>query len=274
MIELVQQQMKLQKYKYITHAALILFLAGAWAAFKMPVHSGTTEIKTLVIDAGHGGYDHGCMYGGANEKDITLAISNKLGKLVTDSFKNIKVIFVRQTDSFVELHQRAELANKNNADFFISVHVNASTSPSAYGTETYAMGLHKTAGNLMVAKRENASILLESNYQTNYDGFDPSSAEGHIIFSLYQNQFLKQSLNMASQVEQNFKKLNRYSRGVKQAGFLVLWKTAMPSVLVETGYLSNPIERKYLTSDAGQDSTAMGIFRAFVAYKNQVEGKK
>ncbi len=266
--------MKLQKYKYLAHATLILFIGFAWAAFKVPALKPGAEIKTLVIDAGHGGYDHGCIYGGANEKDITLSISNKLGKLISDSFKNIKVIYIRQSDTAVELRERAEIANKNNADFFLSVHVNASTSPRAYGTETYVMGMHKTAGNLLVAKRENASILLENDYQTNYDGFDPSSAEGHIIFSLYQNQFLLQSLNMASQVEQNFKKLNRYSRGVKQAGFLVLWKTAMPSVLVETGYLSNPTERKYLTSCSGQDSTAMGIFRAFVGYKNMVEGKK
>ncbi|MDZ4758833.1 MAG: N-acetylmuramoyl-L-alanine amidase [Bacteroidota bacterium] len=264
----------MQKYKYLAHAALILFIGFAWAAFKVPARKPGTEIKVLVIDAGHGGYDHGCMYGGANEKDITLSISNKLGKLISDSFKNIKVIYIRQSDSFVELHERAEIANKNNADFFLSVHVNASTSPSAYGTETYAMGLHKTAGNLSVAKRENASILLENDYKSNYDGFDPSSAEGHIIFSLYQNQFLKRSLDMAAQVEQNFKKLNRYSRGVKQAGFLVLWKTSMPSVLVETGYLSNHIERKYLTSCSGQDSTAMGIFRAFIGYKNMVEGRK
>lgn len=267
-------KMKLQKYIYLGHAALILFIGCAWAAFKVPARKPGTEIKTLVIDAGHGGYDHGCMYGGANEKDITLSISNKLGKLISDSFKNIKVIYIRQSDSFVELHERAEIANKNNADFFLSVHVNASTSPSAYGTETYAMGLHKTAGNLLVAKRENASILLENDYQTKYDGFDPSSAEGHIIFSLFQNQFLKQSLDMAAHVEKNFKQMNRYSRGVKQAGFLVLWKTAMPSVLVETGYLSNNIERKYLTSASGQDSTAMVIFKAFVEYKNEVEGKK
>lgn len=233
-----------------------------FASFREP----KIRIRTIVIDAGHGGHDHGCMYGGANEKDITLSVSLLVGKMIQDSFPDYKIIYTRSSDSFVELHERASIANRNSADLFISIHVNASKSVSAYGTETYAMGLYKTQGNLMVAKRENESVLLEKDYQQNYDGFDPNSPEGHIIFSIYQNQFLSQSLSFASMVEQKFKSTERYSRGVKQAGFLVLWKTTMPSVLIETGYLSNAIERKFLVSSGGQNSTAQSVFEAFKTY--------
>lgn len=229
--------------------------------------------RVIVIDAGHGGHDHGCMYGGANEKDITLSVATRFGRMIQDSFPDYKVIFTRQTDDFVELFERASIANRNNADLFISVHVNASPSPSAFGTETYAMGLHKTQGNLAVAKRENAAVLMEKDYQQNYDGFDPNSPEGHIIFSLYQNQFLHQSLSLSSLMEDKFKTSGRYSRGVKQAGFLVLWKTTMPSILIETGYLSNATERKFLVSNEGQEQTSKAIFDAFVAYTNQAWNK-
>lgn len=245
----------------------VALLALGWAA-AMPgprkLHIG--RIKLLVIDAGHGGQDVGCHYGGKFEKDVTLAVSQLLAKQIHDSFPEVKVMMTRKDDVFVELHERAELANRNNADLFISVHVNASPSANAYGTETYAMGLHKTEGNLSVAKRENASILMESNYQANYSGFDPNSPEGHIIFSLYQNQFLNQSLDLAGRVEKQFSLSQRTSRGVKQAGFLVLWKTAMPSILVETGYLSHARERAYLTSKEGQETVAANIFHAFCEY--------
>ncbi|MSQ78378.1 MAG: N-acetylmuramoyl-L-alanine amidase [Flavobacteriaceae bacterium] len=255
----------MRNYRFIIPlTAIAVFLC---VSFKNP----KAIIKTIVIDAGHGGHDVGCHYGGKNEKDITLKVSLLLGQMLRDSFPEVGVIFTRSSDSFVELHERANIANRNNADFFISVHVNASTSTTAYGTETYAMGLHKTEGNLAVAKRENESALLESNYQSNYDGFDPNSPEGSIIFTMFQSQFLNQSLKLASNVEQEFKKTNRYSRGVKQAGFLVLWKTSMPSILVETGYLSNAIERKFLTSEDGQMATALSIFEAFKQYKKDAE---
>lgn len=242
-------------------------------AFTIKTGKDHQASRVIVIDAGHGGHDHGCMYGGANEKDITLAVATRFGQMIQDSFPDYKVIFTRHTDDFVELYERASIANRNNADLFISVHVNASPSPSAYGTETYAMGLHKTQGNLSVAKRENASILMEKDYQQNYDGFDPNSPEGHIIFSLYQNQFLHQSLSLSSLVEDKFKASGRYSRGVKQAGFLVLWKTTMPSILIETGYLSNASERKFLVSHEGREQTAKSIFDAFVSYKDQAWNK-
>lgn len=258
------------RWQIYSRVLLILLPALIWAAAipKAP-KKASGRVKILVIDAGHGGQDVGCHYGGKFEKDVTLQVTQQLAQLLADSFPDVKVMLTRKDDVFVELHERAELANRNNADLFISIHVNASPSTSAYGTETYAMGLHKTEGNLSVAKRENASVLLESNYQNNYSGFDPNSPEGHIIFSLYQNQFLHQSLNLAGKVEQQFKQSSRTSRGVKQAGFLVLWKTAMPSILVETGYLSNARERIYLSSLEGQKTIAADVFKAFKAYHQE-----
>ncbi|NBP05332.1 MAG: N-acetylmuramoyl-L-alanine amidase, partial [Bacteroidetes bacterium] len=201
------------------------------------------QVKTIVIDAGHGGLDPGC--NGANEiweKTVTLAVALKLGKCIEDSLQDVKVIYTRTTDKFVELWERPNIANKIKADLFVSIHCNSNVNTTAAGSETYFMGLHKTQGNLDVAKRENAAIKYESNYKTNerYGGFDPNSAEGHIIFSLVQNAFLQQSLKFSTLVEANTQKISKIkSRGVKQAGFLVLWQTAMPSVLVEIGFLTN-----------------------------------
>ncbi|MDX5430994.1 MAG: N-acetylmuramoyl-L-alanine amidase, partial [Bacteroidota bacterium] len=185
----------------------------------------------------------------------------------------IKVYYTRMTDNFIELNERSNIANRNKADLFISIHVNHSENKSAHGSETYVMGTHKNEGNLEVAKRENASVLLEDDYQNEYDGFDPNSPEGHIIFSFYQNAFLEQSILLASEIESELskrKKVNR-SRGVKQAGFLVLWRTAMPSVLVETGFMTNVEEREYLKGDDGREELAQSIFKAFKSYKTQVE---
>ena len=229
------------------------------------------QLKTIVIDAGHGGHDNGCSGAGSHEKHVALDIALKLGSYIEQNFPDTKVIYTRKKDVFIELHERARIANRNKADLFISIHCNAATS-SAYGTETYVMGLHRTERNLNVAKRENASVLLEDNYQANYDGFDPESSESHIIFSLYQNAYLDQSLKFAAKVEDQFKnRVGRKSRGVKQAGFLVLYKTTMPSVLIETGFLTNPTEGRYMVSNKGQDYLASGIFRAFRAFKKESE---
>jgi len=169
------------------------------------------------------------------------------------------------------LIERANIANRAKADLFICIHLNSGPK-SAYGAETFVMGLHKTDDNLNVAKRENAAILLEDNYQKNYDGFDPSSPEANIIFSLYQNQFMTQSLSFAAKIQKQFKdNSKRYSRGVKQAGFLVLYKTAMPSVLIENGFLTNDNDQRFLSSDAGQASMASSIYRAFKSYKSELE---
>jgi N-acetylmuramoyl-L-alanine amidase len=230
------------------------------------------KINTVVIDAGHGGHDTGALGKHSREKDITLAIALKLGRNIKENLKDMNVIYTRRTDEFIELFRRARIANENHADIFISIHCNANPSPTPFGTETYVMGLHRSSANLSVAKAENAAVLLEDDYVSNYDGFDPRSAEGNIFFSILQNTFLDNSLAFASGVEKQFnERLNLVSRGVKQAGFLVLYKTAMPGVLIETGFLSNQKDEKFLLSDEGQEQIASAIFRAFKEYKHQKE---
>jgi N-acetylmuramoyl-L-alanine amidase len=228
-------------------------------------------MKTIVIDAGHGGHDVGCLGSSSQEKNIALAVSLKLGALIEKHFPDIRVIYTRETDVFIELHERAAIANKARADLFICIHCNSGPS-AAFGSETYVMGLHKTADNLSVAKRENASILLEKDYKTNYDGFDPNSPEANIIFSLYQNTFMNQSLHFASLLQDQFaKNSGRFNRGVKQAGFMVLFRTAMPSVLIELGFLTNKSDEKFLISEKGQDSMAGSIMDAFKMYRSDTE---
>lgn len=232
-------------------------------------------VKTVVIDAGHGGHDGGCGGSFSNEKDVALSIALKLGSYIKKELKDVKVIYTRETDVFIPLYERAAIANKAKADLFICVHVNAGGNVSTEGTETYVMGLHKTAANLKVSQRENSSILLEDDYKTKYSDFDPNSVEDYIIMNMTLNAFLAQSQNFANKVETQFEnRVGRHSRGVKQAGFLVLHQTAMPSVLIETGFLTNVNEEKFLNSDKGQDYMASAIFRAFRDYKNEIEGKK
>lgn len=229
------------------------------------------RFNVVVIDAGHGGHDPGCNGGESREKEVTLAIALKLGKLIEDSLKDVKVVYTRKTDKFIELSERSNIANKNSADLFISIHCNANDNREANGTETYLMGLHKSESNLQVSKRENNVILLEKDYKNNkaYEGFDPNSPAGHIIFSLMQNAYRTQSIKFASLVESEFKVNSRLkSRGVKEAGFLVLWKSAMPGVLIETGFLSNASDRKVLAKDSGQQKMAFAIFNALKKYKN------
>lgn len=231
-------------------------------------------IRTVVIDAGHGGKDPGAIGPGkTQEKDIALIVALKLGDYITKNYPDVKVIYTRKTDQFIELHERAEIANRNKADLFIAVHCNSSTNPEAYGTSTYVLGLHRTEANLEVAKRENGVISLEDNKDKNYE-FDPNSPEGHIIMSMKQNIYLDQSINFASHIENQFETYSRRkSLGVKQAGFYVLYKTAMPSLLCEIGFLSNPEEEKYLNSVKGQDNLASALFNAFKDYKGEVDGK-
>lgn len=231
------------------------------------------RVQKVVIDAGHGGRDTGTTGRFSNEKEIALEIALELGKTIKRYLKDVEVLYTRTDDSFPSLVDRADLANKNGADLFISIHCNSAPySSKVYGTETYVMGLDKVAGNLEVAKRENRVILLEENYAENYEGFDPNSPESHILFSLYQNAYLDNSLSLAQKIEHQFKtRAGRRSRGVKQAPFWVLWKTSMPSVLVETGYLSNPNEEKDLNDKLKQSYIASGIFRAFRDYKQEIE---
>jgi N-acetylmuramoyl-L-alanine amidase len=233
------------------------------------VKSKDNETKkfTVVIDAGHGGKDPGCHGSTHLEKDVALGVALKLGKKIEENLSMVRVVYTRKTDIFLELNERAAVANDCNANLFICIHCNASANEKVYGSETYVMGLHKSKGNLDVAKRENASILLETNYQKNYENFDPNSDEANIIFTMYQNAFLEQSLGFAQDIQNNYKqKACRSDKGVKQAGFLVLWKTSMPSILTETGFLTNKKEEKFLGSEAGQEQLSNSIYNAFVNY--------
>ncbi len=231
------------------------------------------RIRTLVIDPGHGGHDSGCSGTDTREKHIALNIALKLGAALSYQFPDIQVLYTRTSDVFIPLHKRAALANSNNADLFISIHCNSiNNAAHVKGSETYVMGLHRAAENLAVAKRENSSILLEKDYQQNYHGYDPNSPEGHIILSMYQNASLEQSILLANKIEDQIKhRAQRRSRGVKQAGFLVLRETTMPSVLVEAGYLSNRHDNQFLATDHGQTKIATSILHAFREYKQEVE---
>ena len=239
-----------------------------------PVFSAAPQgyrLRTVVLDAGHGGKDRGCAGAKAREADVALKIILALGRQIQDSMPDVKIVYTRKTDVFVELADRAGMANKHNADLFISVHCNAAA-PSAYGTEVWTMGPHKTDANLAVAKRENSVILQEDNYQERYSGFDPTSPQSHILFSLYQSAHIVNSIRFAQKVDRQFRtSVKRPSRGVKQAGFLVLWKSTMPAVLIEAGFLTNRQEELYLNDKANQSYMASGIFRAFRDYKNELE---
>ena len=231
------------------------------------------RLKTIVIDPGHGGHDPGCSGSSSREKHLALAIALELSEKIRASYPNIKVIMTRDEDVFIPLYERAAIANRNNADLFISIHCNAMPKGHNYvhGSETYVMGLHTAKHNLDVAKRENASILLEADYEKNYD-YDPNSTEGHIMLSMFQNVFLEQSIQFANSVEQMIHQhTQRKSRGVKQAGFVVLKETTMPSVLIEVGFLSNASDEKYLKSEGGQESMAESIYLAFSSYKKKIE---
>ncbi len=229
-------------------------------------------ISTIVIDAGHGGNDPGSMSNGVKEKDITLALALAFGKKLQEQIPDIKVIYTRSTDKFIPLWERATVANKNAADLFISIHCNSHSNTAITGSETFAMGLHKAESNLEVAKRENDVLLLENDYQERYEGFDPNSPESHIYFSLYQNAYMEQSIKLAAKVEHQISKgINRPSRGVKQAGFVVLWKTGMPSILVESGFISNLKDRDYLRSAAGVEEMAGAMATAVLEYKKSFE---
>jgi N-acetylmuramoyl-L-alanine amidase len=232
----------------------------------------------VVIDAGHGGKDPGCHgHSKINEKDIALDIALKLGKIIEENLPDVRVIYTRKDDRFIELWQRAAIANRNKADLFISVHCNAHTNSSLNGAESYVMGIHKTNGNLAVSRRENESLQLEANYQESghYSDFNPDSPEAQIILSLYQNSFLEHSIELASTLQDKVKAKGKLrDLGVNQAGFVVLWKTTMPSVLVETGFLTNIKDEAYLTSEKGKNESARNIFEAVRDFKVKLEASK
>ena len=232
------------------------------------------RISVVVIDPGHGGKDPGTVGGTLQEKQVVLDIALKLGDYIKANYPDIKVIFTRNTDVFIPLHKRADIANKADADLFISIHANAVDQKIVQGTETFVLGQHRSEDNLEVAKKENAVILLEDDYNSTYEGFDPNSPESYIMFELVQDEYKEQSISLANEIQNEFRiKAMRKDRSVKEAGFLVLRQTTMPSVLIETGFLSNTSERQYLASESGRDHLAAAIFRAFQKYKEDVEQK-
>jgi N-acetylmuramoyl-L-alanine amidase len=232
------------------------------------------KIHTVVIDPGHGGKDSGAQGKYSYEKDVVLAIGLKLGEYIEQNIPEVNVIYTRKTDEFIPLYRRAEIANEANADLFISIHANGSSSQNAKGTETLVLGLHRSEENFEVAKRENSVILLEEDYTTRYENFDPNSPESYIIFSLMQNIYDHQSIGFAGNVQDQFReRVHRQDRGIKRLGLLVLAQTSMPGVLVETSFITNPDEEKYLNSKEGQEYLASAIFRAFRDYKDDIESK-
>lgn len=230
---------------------------------------GRKKMTRIVIDAGHGGHDSGAVGKNSYEKDLTLKMALKVGDMIQKKYPDVEVLQTRTTDVFIPLFRRIQYANEQNADLFISIHCNFISNPKTRGTETFVMGLHRAGDNLGVAKRENASILLEQNYEANYDGYDPNSPEGHIMLSMYQNAYLDKSIEFAADVEEQFSNLLlSKSRGVKQAGFAVLRRASMPAVLVEAGFLSNDVEEAYLMSDDGQNAVCQSLLKAFDTFYN------
>ncbi|MDO4702614.1 N-acetylmuramoyl-L-alanine amidase [Tannerella sp.] len=230
----------------------------------------------VVIDAGHGGKDPGAKGVKTNEKTINLAVALKLGNLISAGHNDVQVIYTRKTDKFVELSERANIANRHKADLFISIHTNSlkKKNTSVKGAETYTLGLAKTQENLEVAMLENSVILLEDNYMQRYEGFDPNSSESYIIFEFMQNKHMEQSVSFASEIQKEFVSARRVNRGVRQAGFLVLKATSMPSVLVELGFISNREEERYMHSTEGQNRLAKAIYNAFSRYKRNYVRKQ
>lgn len=226
---------------------------------------------TLVIDAGHGGNDPGAIGQKAKEKNINLNVALALGKLIETNCKDVKVVYTRKSDVFVSLQGRADIANKAKADLFISIHTNSTAGgASAYGAETYTLGMHRAADNLAVARRENSVITMESDYKKKYQGFDPNKAESYIIFELMQDKYMAQSVKLAQAVQKQYASAGRKDKGVHQAGFLVLRETSMPSILTELGFISNPTEEAFLSSTEGVNKLARSIYDGFVSYRRQL----
>ncbi len=290
----------IRSFRVLLLACLALFLFSEAHIAKI----GPKGVKTIVIDAGHGGKDPGCNGNIHNEKDIALGIALKLGEYIEKNLPDVKVVYTRKKDEFVELEERAQIANRNNADLFISIHCNAASNyvvikdkktgkvhyktftdkkgkqhkvevhnPKPFGSATYVMGISNEKGKLNTAKRENASMLLEDNYKKTYDGFDPQSDEAYIVMSLWTGAFVEQSADLASKIQSEYtKKAGRVDKGVQRQSIWVLWRTAMPSILTEVGFLTNPEEEKFLGSEKGQKYMAAALFRAIRSYKDEAEG--
>jgi N-acetylmuramoyl-L-alanine amidase len=300
----VFMSLKVKNIKYLLLLTAFAAVSAAFTSDRGKVKTGV--IKTIVIDAGHGGKDPGCNGVHAKEKDVSLNVALKLGKLIEANMKDVKVIYTRTTDVFVDLEERAQIANRAKADLFISIHCNAAgkvlkykdpktgkmkvkmrkngkgkmvpvetTNPLPFGSETYVMGLKNEEGKMKVAQRENSAIYLEDDYQTKYGGFDPDSEESYIIMSNYTSAYVIQSANLALKIQDEYKnKAGRVDKGVHRQSIWVLWRTAMPSILTEIGYLTNPLEEEFLASEKGQDYMSKAIYRGLRKYKDELEGVK
>ena len=297
--------MMVKKYNIFFNLLLAQVLVVlCFSSFNTHKDDPKRKVRTIVIDPGHGGKDPGCNGVSCKEKEVSLAVALKLGKLIEEHIKDVKVIFTRKTDVFVELEDRARIANDNNADLFISIHCNAAgkpvmikdkktgkmrpktfknskgktivvetANPEPFGSETYVMGLKNEEGKMKVAQRENSAMLLEDNYETKYQGFDPNSEESYIIMSNYTSSYVIQSASLALKIQDQYlNKAGRVDKGVHRQSIWVLWRTSMPSVLTEIGYLTNPQEEKFLGSEKGQTYIAACLFRAFRKYKDEQEG--
>ena len=254
-------------------AIIIVLLLPCGAVFSQK--KDTYRVRTVVIDPGHGGAKPGAQGSRSWEKDITLSVAKKFGKLIEDNYPDVKVIYTRTTDVDISLAERAHIANRNKADLFISVHANSHPTSSPTGVETFVMGLSESRANLEVAKKENADILLEANYKDNadYSGFDPNAPETYVMLTMFQNAFIDKSLNFAQAIQNQYRQnLRTINRGVKQAELYVLYKTTCPSVLTEIGFISNPGEESFMLSDEGQAKIAVCLFNAFMNYKATEEG--
>ena len=246
-----------------------------WALICMFVMTSLAANKrfTLVIDPGHGGHDAGALGAISKEKNINLAVALRFGKYVEQNLPEVRVIYTRKTDVFIPLNERANIANRANADLFISVHTNALPAGKvARGFETYTLGMHRAKDNLDVAMRENSVISMEKDYQQRYQGFDPRSSESYIIFEFIQGKNMERSVELARMIQRGVcDGANRPDKGVHQAGFLVLRETSMPGCLIELGFITTPDEERLLNDDSRVDDIARGIYEAFAKYKNKYD---
>lgn len=261
------QGLLIQRWAAVFVVAFLLFSFPA----SLEAQRGS-KIRTVVIDPGHGGKDPGAVGRRSKEKDIVLDVALRTGNYIKQYLPDVNVIYTRTKDEFIELHRRANIANKNEADVFISIHCNSVRNSTVYGAETFVMGDHRSQANLEVAKLENAAILYEENADEEYGGFDPNSTAAYIALSLYQSEYKHQSIQLAQKIQEQFTtRVGRKDRSVQQAGFLVLYRTTMPSVLVELGFISNPTEEAFLLSEEGQVYMASAIYRAFKEFKQEYE---
>ena len=260
----------------LVYIPLLVFIFSGFFAPNAAAQASTAgyKMKKIVLDAGHGGRDPGCTAAGYKEKDIVLTVALRVGQLINENLPDMEVIYTRKTDVFVDLLDRAKVANQAKADLFVSIHADAVASTSANGSSTYVMGSSQEETNLRVAMRENSVITYEENYETKYQGFDPKDPASYVIFALMQSAYFDQSIKLAMMIQKHYKQNTTLSttRGVNQGGFVVLHHSSMPSILTEIGFLTNASDRKFITSKEGQEKIARSIFNAISEYKSTVEG--